>query len=128
MKKSVILLVDDDDVTIFLTQRLLSRLTPNAEIKVAHNGEEALKIIDEIDAVNHRCPDLILLDINMPVMNGLEFMDKFSHSTIRPHCRIVAVTTSSNKNDFNALKGYGVDDIVLKPVTQSSISDILSVV
>lgn len=121
-----ILLVDDDDITNYLTQRLLSRLRPMAEIKIANNGEEALQIIEQSKANNQGCPDLILLDVNMPVMNGLEFLNKFAADKLRPKCRIVAVTTSSNRNDFIALKKHGIKEILPKPLTQSSIAEILT--
>jgi len=123
---SFILLIDDDQITNYLTQRLLSRLSPQAIVKVANNGEEALAIIKEIADVDHKCPDLILLDVNMPVMNGIEFMSALSDSNYRDHCRIVAVTTSSNKNDFAALRKYGIEEIILKPLTSSRVEELLA--
>lgn len=124
--QEIILVVDDDDITNFLTQRILSRIKPSAQIIVANNGEEALRIIYSVVKKDHRCPDLILLDVNMPVMNGIEFLTSFSSTELRKSCRIVVVTTSSNKSDFAALKQYGIDEIISKPVTQSRMEEVLT--
>ena len=115
-----ILLIDDDHITNYLTQRLLTRLNPSATVRIANNGEEALRIIKETADSDHITPDLILLDVNMPVMSGIEFMGALTN------CRIVAVTTSSNKNDFAALRKYGIDEIVLKPLTSSRMAELLN--
>ncbi|MBC7387995.1 MAG: response regulator [Opitutaceae bacterium] len=121
-----ILLVDDDQITNYLTQRLLTRLNPSATVRIANNGEEALRIIKETADVDHISPDLILLDVNMPVMNGIEFMSALTESDYRDHSRIVAVTTSSNKNDFAALRKYGIDEIILKPLTPSRMAELMA--
>lgn len=121
-----ILLIDDDHITNYLTQRLLTRLNPSATVRIANNGEEALRIIKETADSDHITPDLILLDVNMPVMSGIEFMSALTKSEYRDNCRIVAVTTSSNKNDFAALRKYGIDEIVLKPLTSSRMAELLN--
>lgn len=126
VKQEIILVVDDDDITNFLTQRILSRIKPSAQIMVANNGEEALRLIYNVVKKDHKCPDLILLDVNMPVMNGIEFLNSFSTTELMKSCRIVVVTTSSNKSDFAALKQYGIDEIISKPVTQSRMEQVLS--
>jgi len=124
--REIILVVDDDDITNFLTQRILSRIKPTAQIIVATNGEEALRMIYSVAKKDHRCPDLILLDVNMPVMNGLEFLTSFSSTELRKSCRIVVVTTSNNKSDFAALKEYGIEEIISKPVTMSRMEEVLT--
>lgn len=125
-KQEFILVIDDDDITNYLTQRLLSRIKPTAEVLVANNGEEALELIYTTAQNEHRCPDLILLDVNMPIMNGIEFLNQFSSSNLRERCRIVVVTTSGNKKDFVALKQYGIHEIISKPLTQKRIEEILT--
>ncbi|MBC7389884.1 MAG: response regulator, partial [Opitutaceae bacterium] len=75
-----ILLIDDDHITNYLTQRLLTRLNPSATVRIANNGEEALRIIKESADSDHITPDLILLDVNMPVMSGIEFMSALTKS------------------------------------------------
>lgn len=124
--QEIILVVDDDDITNFLTQRILSRIKPSAQIIVANNGEEALRVIYSVAKKDRRCPDLILLDVNMPVMNGIEFLTSFSSTEFRKSCRIVVVTTSNNKSDFAALKQYGIEEIISKPVTQSRMEEVLT--
>lgn len=65
------LLVDDDETTNFVNEMLLKDMGVTEQILTAHNGQEALELILE-RCENNECPSLILLDINMPVMNGFE--------------------------------------------------------
>jgi CheY-like chemotaxis protein len=68
-----ILLVDDDGTCLFLTERLLGKLLPGAEIRTAPNGAVALDLLRE-SAETWRLPQLVICDINMPLMDGLTFM------------------------------------------------------
>lgn len=70
-KLNFILLIDDDPIANYLTERLLGHLQIAHKIEKAHNGYEALEIIHGHCSKGHSCPDLILLDINMPVMSGI---------------------------------------------------------
>ena len=72
---SSILLIDDDPITNFINERLLRRLGVSQEVLVATNGQLGLDILKtrcQHDAVG--CPDLVLIDMKMPVMNGSEFL------------------------------------------------------
>lgn len=127
MKKSdAILLVDDDQVSTFLVQRLVARLNDSLEVIVANNGEDALEMIQEMCLMDGKCPELIILDINMPMMDGIEFMKVLNESNLRKFFRVVVFTTSSNERDYRILRSYGIDEFYLKPVTETEMREILN--
>ena len=78
-KLNCILLVDDDEPTNFLNQMVIEELDIAEQIRVAQNGQEALTYLKKtgIGDENFPLPDLILLDINMPAMNGWEFLERY---------------------------------------------------
>jgi response regulator of citrate/malate metabolism len=119
-----ILLVDDDNITNFINARLLNKLNIANRVQISINGQEALNYINEIE---NKCPDLILLDINMPVMNGFEFLQSYCE---RHYCSnlpvIIILTTSSDHKDIEQLEKYPVVcGFMNKPLTEEKISSIL---
>ncbi|GAB3819143.1 hypothetical protein GCM10028895_17170 [Pontibacter rugosus] len=77
----LVLLVDDDDTTNFLNQRLLNEMNISKEIKVLKNGKEAIdylvKAYGPVQIDGFKRPDIIFLDIKMPVMDGFTFLDEY---------------------------------------------------
>lgn len=69
-----VLAIDDDDTLLFIMKRFLNKTGRVSEIRTASNGQEGLKVLEDDSWV----PDLIFLDINMPVMNGWDFLEIFS--------------------------------------------------
>lgn len=113
-----ILVVDDDEVFHYLCERVFAQAGDNFELLRAFDGVEALELLKEVE----RTPDLILLDINMPRMNGHEFLAeyaKFSPSEIP----VVAMLTSSDQQQdrVNALSYDFVKDYLLKPIRKEDI-------
>jgi CheY-like chemotaxis protein len=126
MKKiNCILLVDDDNINNFINERLLKKLNITNNVKVAMNGEEALDFIKNNKEEIH--PELILLDINMPVMDGFEFLQEYNkvdfNGKLKPH--IIMLTTSTNPNDVNKVKQSDITGYINKPLTESKIMEIV---
>lgn len=92
-------LIDDDDITNMLHQFFLEEYFPDASIVVFSQAELALKAI----SLNEPLPDYIFLDINMPVMDGWEFMDDLSKMTIANlnKVHIYILTSSLDPSDFS---------------------------
>jgi CheY-like chemotaxis protein len=124
MEKIDVLLVDDDNISNFINSRLINRLNIACKVQVKLNGKEALSYISEAEK---KCPDLIFLDINMPVMNGFEFLQTYSRGT---YCSrkpiIIILTTSSDGNDIEELEKYPeVCGFLNKPLTEEKVVSVL---
>ncbi|UOQ76985.1 response regulator [Hymenobacter sp. 5516J-16] len=106
-KISCILLVDDDKTTNFLNRLLLENLGVTDQVLVAENGREALRLIEQ-NGPNDTCPALILLDINMPVMNGFDFLEAYQNLSFahKQSVVIVMLTTSLNPATSPACSSY----------------------
>lgn len=126
-KLPCILLVDDDPVNNFLNQRLLENLAVADQLLVALNGQEAFALLEQ-HCPNAACPALILLDVNMPVMNGFEFL--FAYQQLPPAQKeaivIVMLTTSLHARDVERGRQLHVADFISKPLTKEKVSDLLN--
>lgn len=123
-KLNCILLVDDDPINNFINERLIRQLNVSYEIKITENGEEGLKYIKRrCETEGKACPELILLDINMPVMDGFDFLKGFTETRIdhKENAKIVILTTSTNDKDLNRLKGLGNFEYINKPLTPDKL-------
>ena len=127
-KLSSILLVDDDDTTNFLNESLLRALQVADQFVVARNGLEALALLEnQCVAPTASCPALILLDVNMPAMNGMEFLEAYQRLP-REHQEaiiIVVLTTSMNSTDLTRLNELPIAGMASKPLTEDKINTIL---
>lgn len=130
-KLNKILLVDDDSTSNFLTQMILEDLQVADAIIVKKNGQEALDYINELCLQhNEDCPELIFLDINMPIMDGFELLDELKrlnklHNPDSP-ITVVLLTTSNNPKDIEKAKTYDITYYIEKPLTEDSIRHLLS--
>ena len=82
MKKNI-LLVDDDKIFNFLSEKTITSLGLANEINFAANGKQALEILDRCKKGQLQMPDIIFLDLDMPVMNGYEFLEEFAKTNIK---------------------------------------------
>ena len=126
MKKLTnILLVEDDQVTNHINKKLISKINCSYQIGTASNGLEGLSHINNCIAINTGIPQLILLDINMPVMDGFEFLEEFQKLELGDKVVIVMLTTSSHMKDIDRLFQSGNSDIISKPLTEEKFISIL---
>ena len=120
-----LLIVDDDDICNFINNRvaLTSRIFSN--VSAVHNGQDALRYLeDALNGVAHM-PDVILLDLNMPLLNGFEFI-RALRSLSLPHVRnihIIILTSSEDPNDVHQATLMGVDHYLLKPLTVNQLRE-----
>jgi len=121
-KLPCVLLVDDDPTTNFLHEHLLLSLGVTERCIVAENGVEALNRLAEAPA--EPMPALVLLDVHMPVMDGIEFLEAY----VRPPAPvpvIIILSSSTHPRDQSRLAGLPVDNWVSKPLTRAKINAIL---
>ncbi len=120
-QKSInVLLVDDDEINNFISIKLIKKTLLNTDIKACLNGKFAIKQLSEICLSDPELlPDYILLDINMPVMNGWEFLEEFEKLNIDPNgkIKIYIVSSSVFSNDINKSRLFElVTDFISKPL------------
>jgi CheY-like chemotaxis protein len=126
MKKvKSILLVDDDSTSNFMAQLLLEDLNVAEQINTTLNGQEALDYI-QIHCTGDTCPNLILLDINMPVMNGFEFLEHFRQLPVSNKIQVVMLTSSVYHKDMEKAKDYQINHYISKPLTTEKLQEIFS--
>lgn len=122
MKKfNKILLVEDQYVDAFLTQRVLSLMDLAESINICKDGLEALQLIESVSANDSEGnPELILLDINMPRMNGFEFLHELREK-YEKNFTIVILSSSENPQDILQSARYQVDYYLVKPITEEKV-------
>jgi CheY-like chemotaxis protein len=108
-----ILLVEDDEVDIMNVQRAFKKNNISNPLKIARNGVEALEILK----VNHPCPKIILLDINMPKMGGIEFLRELRKLSEFRSASVFVMTTSNEESDKIAAYDLNVAGYILKPLS-----------
>lgn len=113
MSKSLnILLIEDDTIEVMKFNRVIKTLGLNHKIIEANNGEEALSILKDKEII----PDVIFLDLNMPKINGIEFLQILKADDYLRYIPAVILTTSNNHKDVLECYKIGIAGYVLKPL------------
>ena len=107
-----ILLVEDDAIEIMKFNRVLKNLETKHKITEAHNGEDALNLLKDRE-LN---PDIIILDLNMPKVSGLEFLKIIKKDEVRKYIPTIILTTSNNYIDIKECYQMGIAGYVVKPL------------
>lgn len=124
---NAILVVDDDDNICFLTRVLLKDAGFNKRVITAPNGLEALRTLQAMASGSEKLPELILLDIKMPVMDGFEFLEQLAKAAELDlgQTRIFISTSSILTRDKQRAGLYPVAGFLTKPLTEETLRDIL---
>ncbi|MBL4804164.1 MAG: response regulator [Alphaproteobacteria bacterium] len=121
MKK--ILLVDDSEADHFLSESLIEVFDPSVTIFKTYHGKEALEFLK----TNFK-PDLILLDLNMPLMNGLQFLENYSYTRQRNAPVVILTSSELNTDKADALKFEAVKLFITKPLSLDKLRQINGVI
>jgi CheY-like chemotaxis protein len=121
-----ILLIDDDEVDVMTVKRAFARANISNPIYVATNGVEGLEMLRK-DAIPAR-RRLVLLDINMPKMNGIEFLRELRSDPELQHVTVVALTTSNADRDRVEAYKLNVAGYLLKPVTFQQFAEVMATI
>ena len=117
-----ILLVEDDNLDVIDVKRTLDKMNILNNMRVAKNGEEALQILKDTEGMLNAKPDIALIDINMPKMNGLEFLSAVRKDETLKDLKCFIITTSDEKIDRVAAKALGISGYIVKPLKLSNPS------
>ena len=107
-----ILLLEDDQIEVMKLKRTIKKLDLHHELVEAQNGEDALEILKNSTSL----PNIIFLDLNMPKINGLEFLKILKSDPVLRYLPTIILTTSSNRKDVLACYEIGVAGYILKPL------------
>lgn len=107
-----ILLIEDDTIEIMKFNRVLNTLGANHKIIEANNGEEALELLQNKSIT----PDIIVLDLNMPRLNGIEFLKILKADPVLRYIPSIILTTSSNHQDLLECYKIGIAGYLVKPL------------
>lgn|SRR5574343_724272 len=119
-------IIDDDEVILYLTRLLNKDVTFCKQMASFNSSENALNSLKEAIDNNLQLPSLILIDLNMPVMNGWTFLDELSQLEAGKNIPVFIFSSSINQEDINRAKTYTiVKDYIIKPLTITKISKIL---
>ena len=115
---NLILLVEDDEIDHYINQVIIERLGLAQNIVRCENGIQALDIVRKI------YPDLILLDISMPVMDGLEFLQALRDEQLGD-TPVVILSFSNNTRDIEQVAQYNVKYYLVKPLTEEKLTKMI---
>ena len=115
------MLVEDDLLDAMDLQRTLDRMGILYKMKLAKNGEDAIDLLEEEDhPLYNGNPDIILMDLNMPRMNGIEFLQILRSREEWKHIKVFVLTTSDEREDKRAVHKLGISGYILKPLKVSN--------
>jgi CheY-like chemotaxis protein len=123
-----ILVVDDDENWCFISKRMLSKASMGKEIITAKNGLEALNKLQQYAANGEKLPELIFLDIKMPVMDGFEFLEELSSldNLNLSDTKIFICSSSLHPKDQERAAQHAVAGFLSKPFTTDVLSAIMA--
>lgn len=129
MKKiKTLCLVDDDDIFQLITQRVIQQTNLVDSIKIFSNGLDAMIFLKSVAQNAAQLPEIILLDLNMPVMDGWEFLEEFTllKPRLEKKITIYVVSSSIAPSDIERAEAINeVTDYIIKPITTEKLLDML---
>lgn len=125
-KKINLLVIDDDDINIFIIKKIVEKTGYNIDMTAKSNGQLAIDFLKETLANATSLPDLILIDINMPIMNGWEFVEAYEALGIPKPIDLYILSSSVYENDIEKTKSYNnVKGFISKPLSMERLIELL---
>lgn len=122
-----ILVIDDDKDWCFIATMMLQRAGFDKQIITANHGLEGIKTLKTISAKGEKLPDIIFLDIKMPVMDGFEFLEEITKTAEvdLSHTRIFICSSSFHSKDKEKAHLYPIAGFITKPLTIDILKEVL---
>lgn len=128
-KYNSVMLIDDNEIDNLINQKMLEAANLCNYIFTYSGAKSAIEFLKNVEKIAHLypevLPEVIFLDIDMPLMDGFQFLDSFEklNATTKERCNIVILTSSINPQDANKSKTYKhVKKYLNKPLTQDALS------
>lgn len=122
-------IIDDDPIFIYGTKRIMKEVNFSSEILVYNNGQDAIDGLTELNDQGENLPDVIFLDLNMPLMTGWEFLDDFVKIPLQDREKVILyiVSSSVDPRDLKRVQSYNIiHKYILKPVSPKDLESVLS--
>ncbi|PZW39106.1 response regulator receiver domain-containing protein [Mesonia algae] len=125
-KLKIACIIDDDPIFIFGLKKVMNSVDFAEEILVYKNGEDALENLIAIKNDKETLPEVILLDLNMPIMDGWQFLDEFTQVKVDKKITVYIVSSSIDPLDYEKTKKYNhIENYIIKPVQTDDLKTIL---
>ncbi len=125
-----VLLVDDNDIDNFINERIILSFDFSSTVIVRTSGLSALQYLREFLQKPEKLPQIIFLDLNMPIMDGFQFLEEFdlivqNYPVVKEKCRVIVLSSSMSPDDINraSINPY-VHKYINKPLTESYLEAI----
>ncbi|MCL5130211.1 MULTISPECIES: response regulator [unclassified Algibacter] len=127
MKKiNLACIIEDDPTHVYITKRFLKRTGLVESILTCSNGKDAFDKLKAIISDGKQLPELILLDLNMPIWDGWQFLDAFKAIPSEKKINIYILTSSNSEADIERAKLYNIDsNYIVKPITLEKLQEVL---
>lgn len=123
-----IAIIDDDDIFVYITKKAVEQTNIVQQIKVFGNGKDAIDFFKENTDNPDLLPEIILLDLSMPIMDGWQFLQEYTKikPKIQKKITIYIVTSSISPEDMKKAKSIdAVSDFIIKPITKDKLIEII---
>ncbi len=126
-----VMLIDDNEIDNLINKKMIEAANITEHIYVHSGAKSAIEFLSNIEGLNQTkpniLPEVIFLDIDMPLMDGFQFLDLFSklNEETKKRCKIIMLTSSINPQDISKSKNYNyVKEYINKPLTQQNIASL----
>lgn len=116
-----IMIIDDSEADQFLAKMVVEEVCPDTEIHQAYDSEEALGILENLA----QRPDIIFLDINMPRMNGLEFLDAYKKENAKESMIVMLSSSDYDEDIKNSMAHTHVKKYIMKPLDKTDLEGLI---
>ena len=123
----LVMLVDDNDTDNFISKRIIELTKFAKKIEIKNSGKSALQYLEAEKNNDANLPDLIFLDINMPIVDGFVFLYEFEKfpENIKQKCKVIILSSSDNKRDIDRIVNNNyVIKFITKPLTDEVLKDL----
>ncbi len=120
-----VFIVDDDPIYLMLIRKTISTVDPSVEVTEFADGQLALNRLIELRCYQEQLPDIIFLDLNMPVMDGWEFLKEYAYwkTLFKKDTRIYVVSSSISPSDVERARNFDIIvDFLVKPMDSETIT------
>jgi response regulator RpfG family c-di-GMP phosphodiesterase len=124
---NLVMLVDDNDTDNFISRRIIEITQFAKGVIIKNSGKSALEYLEENKHVPNSIPDLIFLDINMPIVDGFVFLYEFEKfdDGLKNKCKVIILSSSDNKRDIDKIVNNDhVIKFITKPLTENALFDV----